>query len=175
MNTKNNSRKRTSVKKIESAFMELLQTKKPGDITVSEISALAGVNRSTFYANFIDTDDLAEKLKERLLSEFREIYRTEVKTRTTSNDFLKLFYHVKENQMLYRAYFKLGAGFTEKEMNYDPAQAEKYFGGKNIDYHIAFFYNGLNAIIKMWLEKGCVESPEEIDSVIRSEYQGRKI
>ena len=155
--------------------MELLQTKNPGDITVSEISAKAGINRSTFYANFIDIEDLGEKLKERLLSEFREVYRDEVKKKASSNDFLKLFRHVKENQMLYRAYFKLGAGFTEKEMNYDRELAQKFFGNKNIDYHIAFFHNGLNAIIKMWLEKGCAESPEEIDSIIRTEYQGRMI
>ncbi|MBQ7874037.1 MAG: TetR/AcrR family transcriptional regulator [Oscillospiraceae bacterium] len=175
MNTKNNKRKKASVEKIESAFMELLQTKNPGNITVSEICAMAKINRSTFYANFIDIEDLGEKLKERLLEEFREVYKDEMKSRTNSNDYLKLFYHVKENQMLYRAYFKLGAGFTEREMNYDPIQAEKYFGNKNIDYHIAFFYNGLNAIIKMWLEKGCAESPEEINGIIKSEYQGREV
>ena len=174
MNVKNNSRKKASVEKIEKAFMELLQTKEPAEITVSEISAKAGVNRSTFYANFIDIEDLGEKLKERLLAEFREVYREEIQNRANSNDFLKLFYHVRENQNLYRAYFKLGAGFTAKEIHYDPIQAEKYFGGKNIEYHIDFFYNGLNAIIKRWLGNNCKEPPEEIEDIIKTEYQGRR-
>ena len=155
--------------------MELLQTKKSGDITVSEISEKAKVNRSTFYANFLDMKDLENALKTRLLAEFREVYKEEVKNRSGSNDFLKLFYHIKENKMLYRAYFKLGAGFTPADMSYDKAQAEKYFGNENIEYHLEFFYNGLNGIIKMWLENDCRESPEQIEKILKAEYQGRKV
>jgi len=35
---------------------------------------------------------------------------------------------------------------------------------------VAFFYSGLNAVIRRWLENGCRETPEEIDEVIRREY-----
>ena len=76
--------------------------------------------------------------------------------------------------MLYRAYFKLGAGFTATEMQYDSEQAEKYFNNEYIDYHIEFFYNGLNAVIKKWLENDCKESPEEIEAIIKTEYAGRR-
>lgn len=119
MNTKNNSRRKNSVENIEKAYIELLRDFERKDITVSLVSKKAGINRSTFYSNYIDIDDLEAKIKERLLREFREIYKDEVKKRKGSNDFLKLFYHIKDNQMLYRAYFKLGAGFTATEMQYD--------------------------------------------------------
>lgn len=175
MNIKNNSRKKASAEKLEKAFMELLQTKKRSEITVSEISEKAGVNRSTFYANFLDIEDIENALKKRLLAEFRDLYKDEIKKRNGSNDFLKLFYHIKENKMLYRAYFKLGASFTPMDINYDKTQAEKYFSGENIEYHIEFFYNGLNGIIKMWLENDCRESPEQINRILETEYQGRKI
>jgi len=175
MNVKNNSRKKASVEKIENAFMELLQTKNRGEITVSEISEKAGVNRSTFYANFLDMDDLETALKKRLLSEFRNVYKEEIKMRSGSNDFLKLFYHIKDNKMLYRAYFKLGASFTPMDIRYDKGQAEKYFGNEDIEYHLEFFYNGLNGIIKKWLENNCDKSPEEIEKILKTEYQGRKI
>ena len=155
--------------------MELLRDFERKDITVSLVSKKAGINRSTFYSNYIDIDDLEAKIKERLLREFREIYKDEVKKRKGSNDFLKLFYHIKDNQMLYRAYFKFGAGFTATEMQYDSEQAEKYFNNEYIDYHIEFFYNGLNAVIKKWLENGCKEKPEEIEKIIKSEYSGRKV
>ena len=174
MNTKNNSRRKNSVEKIEKAYMELLRDFERKDITVSLVSEKAGINRSTFYSNYIDIDDLEAKIKERLLHEFREIYKDEVKKRKGSNDFLKLFYHIKDNQMLYRAYFKLGAGFTATEMQYDSEQAEKYFNNEYIDYHIEFFYNGLNAVIKKWLENDCKESPEEIEAIIKTEYAGRR-
>ena len=67
LNTKNNSRRKNSVEKIEKAYMELLQTCERKDITVSKISEKASVNRSTFYANFMDIDDLEDRLKEKLL------------------------------------------------------------------------------------------------------------
>jgi hypothetical protein len=120
-------------------------------------------------------DDLSRNIKEHLLEEFQKIYETEIKSRKNSNDFLKLFYHIKENQLIYNAYFKLGASFKEKEVHYDYFLAEKYFNNKHIDYHIEFFYSGLNAILKKWLEGGCKESPEEIENIIKSEYQGRII
>ena len=174
LNTKNNGRRKNSVEKIEKAYMELLQICEKKDITISKISEKAGVNRSTFYANFMDIDDLEEKIRERLLNEFREIYKEEIKTRSINNDFLKLFYHIKKNQMLYRAYFKMGAIISAKEMNFDPALAEKYFNNEYIDYHIEFFYNGINAVIKKWLDGGCKESPEKIEYIIKSEYKGRE-
>lgn len=90
MNVKNNSRRKSSVEKIEKAYMQLLQTCARKDITVSLVSEKAGVNRSTFYSNYIDIDDLEAKIKGRLLYEFREIYKDEVKKRKGSNDFLKL-------------------------------------------------------------------------------------
>ena len=57
--------------------MELLTEKDFSEITVSEISKKAGINRSTFYANFIDIDDLSRNIKEKLLEDFRKIYENE--------------------------------------------------------------------------------------------------
>ena len=53
MNIKNNGRKKKSVEKIEKAYMELLQTAEAEDITISEISEKAEINRSTFYQSNI--------------------------------------------------------------------------------------------------------------------------
>lgn len=44
----------------------------------------------------------------------------------------------------------------------------------NYIYHIEFSKSGLNSIIKLWLINGCKESPEEIDSIIKSEYAHRE-
>ena len=45
-----------------------------------------------------------------------------------------------------------------------------YYENRYMEYHIAFFKSGLNAIIKKWLENGCREEPEEIASVLETEY-----
>ena len=57
MNVKNNKRRRESQEKIERAFIELLQTREIKDITVSDIIKMTELNRSTFYANYIDIFD----------------------------------------------------------------------------------------------------------------------
>ena len=175
MNVKNNKRRKTSVEKIEKAYIELLQEKERANINISLICEKAEVNRSTFYANFMDLYDLERSIKEKLLTKFCEVYNDKIKMRGEFSDFLNLFYHIKDNKALYRAYFKFGEGFTVKDMRYDIGDAKKYFNNEYIDYHIEFFYNGLNAVIKKWLEKDCEESPEEIEKIIKSEYQGRNI
>lgn len=173
MNTKNNKRRRESVAKIEHIFVELLQTKQLNQITVSDICKKAGLNRTTFYANYLDIYDLADKIKEHLENELERLYQDEVINNFNSNDYLKLFRHIKDNQLFYKTYFKLGYDNNYKIILYDTKQAEKYFDNKHIEYHIEFFRHGLNAVVKKWLENDCAESPEEIAEIIQSEYQGR--
>lgn len=86
---------------------------------------------------------------------------------------LKMFQHIKENQIFYKTYFKLCYDSSHLISIYDPKRAKIELGEKNIRYHIEFFRNGLNAIIKMWLENGCKETPEEMSEILKSEYKGR--
>ena len=61
MNVKNNRRRKASQEKIEKAFIELLQTREIKEITVSDIIKITGLNRSTFYANYVDVYDINGK------------------------------------------------------------------------------------------------------------------
>ena len=173
MNTKNNKRRRESVAKIEHVFVSLLQTKELSQITVSDICKKAGLNRTTFYANYLDIYDLADKIKEHLENEMKQLYQEEYENRFNSNDYLKLFRHIKDNPLFFKTYFKLGYDNNYKVVLYDYEQAKKYFDDKHIEYHIEFFKSGLNAVLKKWLENDCAETPEEIAEIIQSEYQGR--
>ena len=91
-----------------------------------------------------------------------------------SNDYLKLFKHIKDNQIFYRTYFKLGYDNQYQIIAYDSELAKEHFGNKFIEYHMEFFRAGLTRIIKMWLENGCRESPEDMMEIIRTEYSGRE-
>lgn len=172
MNVKNNKRRKESIRKIENVFMNLLQTKDINEITVSDICKEAELNRSTFYANFIDIYDLADKIRKKLESDFHKQF---------SNDngdaekigALKMFEHIYENQLFYKTYFKLGYDAKHDNLIYDTVRAEKEFSNKHIKYHIEFFRSGFNAIVKMWLYGGCKESPCEMAEIIKSEYMGR--
>ena len=49
--------------------------------------------------------------------------------------------------------------------------AQESFENQDLKYHIEFFRNGLNAIIKLWLSGGCQESPEEMARILQQEYK----
>ena len=172
MNTKNNSRRRASQEKIEKAFVALLQTQELKSITVSDIIKSAGLNRSTFYANYIDLYDLADKTRERLERDFSALF-SGYDTENEHGGALKMFTHIKENQLFYKTYFKLCYDDKHLLSIYDAKQAENAHIGDNLHYHIEFFRNGLNAIIRLWLAGGCQESPEEMADILKKEYRGR--
>ena len=172
MNVKNNKRRRESQEKIERAFIELLQTREIKDITVSDLIKMTELNRSTFYANYLDIFDLADKTREKLENEFSNLF-ADYDYFNERSGALKMFTHIKENQIFYKTYIKLCYDKKHLITTYDEKRAEKERIDSNLKYHIEFFRNGLNAIIKMWLETGCKESPEEMAEVLKQEYRGR--
>ena len=172
MNTKNNKRRKESQEKIEKAFIELLQTRQVKDITVSDLIKQTELNRSTFYANYLDIFDLADKTREKLEREFSNLF-ADYDYFNERSGALKMFRHIKDNQLFYQTYFKLCYDDKHLISTYDPRRAEQEHISGNLKYHIEFFRNGLNAIIKLWLRSGCKESPEEMAEVLQSEYRGR--
>lgn len=172
MNIKNNRRRKESQQKIEKAFVELLQTKDIKNITVSDIIKKTDLNRSTFYANYIDIYDLADKVREALEADFSSLF-SDYDYFNERTGALKMFTHIKENQIFYNTYFKLCYDDSHLISVYDPLRAEREHVNSLITYHIEFFRNGLNAIIKLWLKNGCKESPEEMADVLKNEYRGR--
>lgn len=175
MNTPNNKRKRESQEKIEKVFVEFLQDKEISEISVTDICKKAKLNRSTFYANYLDIYDLAARIKEKLEIEVDDLYSDEKENNYNSNDFLKLFRHIEENQIFYRTYFKLNLDQNTKisQYEYDIHLAKMIYDDKHIEYHIEFFMAGFNAIVKKWLFNGCKETPEEMNEIIVSEYKNK--
>ena len=171
MNTKNNKRRRDSQEKIENAFTELLKEKDLKKITVAEICKLAFCNRSTFYANYVDIFALADSVRQKLEEHYNGIF---IAQGEASDNYLLLFRHIKENMELYKLYFKLGFDKEYRIFRYDEAIAKEQFGeDKLIPYHCEFFRGGITMIIKLWLERDCQETPEEMYRVIVDEYRGR--
>lgn len=176
MNIINNKRKKMSQEKIENAFLEFIQTRDISDISVTDICKATGLNRSTFYANYVDIYDLVDKIKDKMINNFFDIYKDETNKKEHSYDFLKLFYHIRDNQLFYKTYFKLNLNLDSFILFIDKTEAERFDRNiKDIDYHVAFFKAGLNAVIKRWLDNNCDKSPEEINNILRKEYKGIRI
>ena len=173
MNISNNKRRKETRDKISKVFITLLQTKEINEISVTDICKLAKINRSTFYVNYLDIYDLADKIRQYLEQDVFSLYQEERDTNHNSNDYLKLFKHIKDNQIFYKTYFKLKMDQNIISQEYDYQLSKELYDDKYIDYHMEFFKAGLNAIIKKWLSNGCKESPEEIESILKSEYSNK--
>ena len=172
MNTPNNKKRKASIEKIEKTFLQLIQKKNIDEITVSTICEISGLNRSTFYANYVDIYDLAEKVKQQMEIEFAK-FQLSNNSKQNPDGYLNMFRYIKDNQIFFKSYFKLESISMSLPTQYNIELAEKYYDNKFIDYHIEFFRAGLNAIIKKWLNNGCKETPEEINEIITSEYKNK--
>lgn len=83
---KNESKYFNTATKMDQAFLELLEKKDFSYITVKEICAKAGVNRSTFYLHYETVEDLlsesVEYMNEQFLSHMKqdtEVFMTRIK------------------------------------------------------------------------------------------------
>lgn len=161
--------------KIKKAFLELIQDYEINEISVTNLVKKAQVNRSTFYVNYLDINDLIEQIKKEMYYNLLSLYQEEAIKQIHSYDYLKLFKHIKENQNYYRTMFKLDFDFLNYYDNHlEKDSAIEYYGTiDNLDYHITFFKAGIRAIIKKWLQKNCQESPEVILEILKNEYKGK--
>ena len=177
MNTPNNKRRKASQEKIEKVFVQLIQTKELSNISVTDICKKTGLNRSTFYANYLDVEDLADKIAEKLEEDVAFLYQKEREAKSSSNNFLKILNHIKENQIFYKTYFKLKKDKNNviSSFGYDTNLSKLLYNDKYIEYHIEFFKAGFNAIINKWLDNNCKETPEEIENILKEEYKNKHI
>ncbi len=167
MNTANNKRRQMSCERIEREFIALLQDREIAQITVSDICKRTGLNRSTFYANYVDIYDLADHLRDKLEAQVNQLYENDMM------DYQRLFAHIRENRLFYTTYFKLGYDTNHAVDVARLGRLRDFFPAGQVEYHIEFHRAGLNAVIKKWLREGCKESPEEMANLIKAEYQGR--
>ena len=157
--------------KIEKAFLNLIKKYNINDISIKEICGEAKVNRSTFYSYYSDIYDLADKV----INTIGNNINIMLNENSTKDDYLSLFRHIKENQLLYYAYFKLGYDskffISDDNIDYFKNTVFNHLQG----YHIEFFRAGINRILRLWLEGDCKESEETLYEIIKNEYELRKI
>ena len=176
-NTFNNKAKRNSRERMIKALFELVQTQKVQDISISELCELAQVNRTTFYNHYDNINKLAEDARNQIANEYARQFAGNTDGFTPKN-FLIMFQHFYDNQIIYNTYFRLNPSYTEMLGVYDRELARQHYPSQNaslIRYHAEFFAAGITASIKRWLAGGCQETPEEMVAIVTSEYKGRNI
>ena len=103
MNKPNNNKRKKSQEQIEKIFLQLIQKKNIDDISVSTICDIAKLNRSTFYSNYIDIYDLAEKVKNQMAKEFGD-FQISNNSKQDESGYLTMFKYIKDNQIFFKTY-----------------------------------------------------------------------
>ena len=103
MNVKNNRRFHDTEISMEAAMLDLMKEMEFEKITVKKICERAQVNRSTFYAHFIDIFDMMDKmeqeLRKELLNSYLEHNLPEERTMFSMQSFHLFLQHIKKTPL----------------------------------------------------------------------------
>lgn len=168
-------------KMIRSALAELIEEKGFSNISVTDLTQRADINRGTFYLHYIDKYDLLEKIENEIIQEIEEKTKYSDSVNMMNIDavneplpfMVKLFEYFRENSVIIKAILgpKGDPTFERKikkfiETNLFEKQKLKNF---NIDeaviseeYFIQYILSADLGVIKHWLEKNMKESPNEM-------------
>jgi AcrR family transcriptional regulator len=155
---------------IKQALVQLLAEKDIKDISVSELSDLADINRGTFYLHYTDIYDLFGQIEGEVLNEFGlHISKYNEHAQVTGIPILlDLFKYIKENVQFFKAILHTReTNFLTRviEMGRPKGKAEfrqlyKKWKEEHFDYCYDFMAFGAVAMVRDWFERGMPETPE---------------
>lgn len=172
---------------MDEALIALLEVKDLEYITVKEICQKAGVNRSTFYLHYETIADLVNEamgsVDARFMSYFAQdtkdiwdkINGDELKDLVLiTGDYLKPYLQfINDNKKVYRAAFRnpnnmqANARYENlKRYILEPILKKFRVPSAFWKYYIAYYIEGIIAIIKEWLNNDCSDSAETIAAII---------
>lgn len=189
----NNTKRKRTQEKIYASLIQLTKNKPVKEINVSELCRHAAINRSTFYLHYQDIDDLIEEIKIQNIQKFID----EVKKKRVSpkhidlsnspttfinyQDFLETMKNAqKEKELVTMMLGENGDPQFYNQLKHSLQELlsyffqdyfdtlEKQFPKVPKDYLDIISFSISVEIILHWLEKGMVESPEEIGAIISS-------
>lgn len=174
---------------MDEALIKLLSEKDIEFISVKEICEKAGVNRSTFYLHYETLGDLLEETTEYVLSRFLTSFdKTEdlfdghleeapLRNLVFVNDkYLKPYLQfIYDNQNVFKAAMcnpvtmkadKMYSGMKKHIL--EPIMQRFEIPKDEQNYRMAFYLKGIWAIIQEWINCGCKEPVEKIETIIEN-------
>ena len=169
--------------KMNRAFTDLLAEKDYPYITVSEICKRAGVNRSTFYLHYENMDELLQETARTLLDEFLDCFSPEEKNAALDisgcepkqlifigERYLKPYLNfIREHKEIFATavahvdIFGFEKVYDKLFVNiFDPILDRFRYPQTMRAYVMAFYMNGLNAVVMQWIADDCTKSIAEV-------------
>lgn len=171
LNTTDRRVKRTK-KALRDALLELLETKKINQISVTELTALADVNRATFYFYYTDLLDMLQQIQNESYQAFEEVISESTPSITTIEGFTeystRLLSFCKEHESLVRfivnndANNRLYKQIRLLMLNNIPDSKEIYDESNPARYSTNFILTATVGTVIDWMDEGMVIPPREL-------------
>jgi AcrR family transcriptional regulator len=161
-------RARKTKKLLDEALLSLMSTKKINEITVTELTELADLNRSTFYLYYKDVYDMVDHLEAEILEEYHTCF-LQMKEGNENTNFMPasysenmlsfystIFDYIKSNEKLGRIILASDSkySFLEK-LKTIIMQAEPPFDVESKDklhYLRPFIISGCIGVMQQWIQ-----------------------
>lgn len=150
-----------------------MSEKKYGDISISEITERAGVNRSTYYRNFSSKEEIVRFYIEQIMNGYLEEYETlnDKSFEGYLNILFEHFYSYKSslltiyhNDLSYLILEVLNSIFAKRQSQKLRNQKEQF----RMFYHMGGIYN----FFILWFSHGMEETPEELTKISVEMFHG---
>ncbi len=168
-------RVRRTKKLLMRSLTKLMTEKKINKITVTELTELADVNRSTFYLYYKDIYDMIDKIETEMFEEFnlqlKKLYISDPNRENTLSFFVFVFEFVRENADICKILLGQDGDYTflnkfkEAIMESQPPNMNKLDQTAN-RYFMPFAVSGCIGAIQQWLQEDMVSPPREIAEFI---------
>lgn len=173
---------------MDKALIALLEEKPLAYITVSDICKQANVSRSTFYLHYENIGDLLRETSHYLIDSFVSYFparEASLSARLSEGKDETLLFLTPEYLHPYLTYLRDNAHVFSTALAHmqplgfegayrrlfwnvlDPILEHFRYPTADRRYVMAFYLNGINALVCIWLEGGCRESIEEMTRIIR--------
>ena len=157
----NNEQKNTYVKRqITSALLDLLKEKKLADISVSELTEMAGVGRVSFYRNYQTKEDILREESDRLIQEWGKLYEANPES-APETLFPSLFDFYREHRDFYTTLYEAGMSTIMMDTIISTIQITPEM--PNLEaYMKSFWAYGIYGWMLEWIKRGMQESGSEL-------------
>ncbi|MCA1182015.1 TetR/AcrR family transcriptional regulator [Bacillus licheniformis] len=180
---KKDRRVKRTKKMIRDALSELMKNKAFEEISVTDITKKADINRGTFYLHYEDKYDLLDQSEEEIIQEINKIAKRSIHSMDVLNQdvidhpltfVVDIFQYIKENEVFMKAVLgpKGPGSFRLKfksvlisnlkrlktAIRTDPIVPE--------DYLISYITGAHISVMQQWLENGMKETPHDMTLIL---------
>ncbi|AAU23765.1 TetR/AcrR family transcriptional regulator [Bacillus licheniformis] len=180
---KKDRRVKRTKKMIRDALSELMKNKAFEEISVTDITKKADINRGTFYLHYEDKYDLLDQSEEEIIQEINKIAKRSIHSMDVLNQdvidhpltfVVDIFQYIKENEVFMKAVLgpKGPGSFRLKfksvlisnlkrlktAIRTDPIVPE--------DYLISYITGAHISVMQQWLENGMKETPHDMALIL---------